>query len=212
MGIASGVSWATILYNIALLWIWIATWLSGALVSTSYKFGYFAFGLVAYFLLAFSLFRNGGVTAKRVGISSHYNFLTAWVVGLWLIYPIAWGLDEGNVISVTSAHIFWGILDLLVVPVTIAVFLVLSRKWDYGALNIHFTQYGRVAQQAGTFNEKYNHGATAGTTTGATGHHGHTGAHTGANTDGYTGINHDTAGVPAGGAPVGNSAVGNNVV
>ena len=154
LGLISGVSWATVVYNVALSWTWIASWLSGALVRTNYKWGFFAFGTVAYFLLAASLLHWGGITAKRVGVSRHYYAITSWLVFLWLLYPIAYGLDDGgNKISVTSGFIFFGILDILSVPLLSFAILALSTRWDYRSLNIYFTQYGRVAQ-AGEFPER----------------------------------------------------------
>jgi len=55
---------------------------------------------------------------------------------------------------VTSGFIFFGVLDVLQVPALSFVVLFLGRNWDYGKLNIAFTQYGRVNAQAGTFPEK----------------------------------------------------------
>lgn len=40
--------------------------------------------------------------------------------------------------------IWFGILDVLMVPLLCYIFLILSRNWDYGRMNIAFTQYGRV--------------------------------------------------------------------
>jgi bacteriorhodopsin len=154
VGLIAGVSWATIVYNVALSWTWIATWLSGAMVATHYKWGFFVFGLFAYFLLAASLLHTGMLTAKRLNITKHYIGIASYLVFLWLLYPIAWGLDDGgNKISVTSGFIFFGILDLLTVPVLSIGFLFLSRSWDHKNMNLYFTQYGRVAQ-SGNFPEK----------------------------------------------------------
>jgi len=154
VGLISGVSWATIVYNIALLWTWIGSWLSGAYTSTNYKWGFFAFGVTAYFLLVASFFIHGSVTAKRIGVARHYSAIAGWLSFLWLLYPIAWGLDDGgNEIGVTSGFIFWGILDILTVPVVAFAILIVSSRWDYRSLNLYFTQYGRVAQ-GGNFPEK----------------------------------------------------------
>merc|ERR1712098_987075 len=49
IGLISGVSWATIIFNIALTWIWVSSWLSGALVATTYKWGFFLFGTLVFF-------------------------------------------------------------------------------------------------------------------------------------------------------------------
>jgi len=146
VGLISGVSWATIIYNVALSWVWVATWLAGSLIPTTYKWGFFVFGTVAYFLLAASLLLSGLVTAKRLGITRHYLGLSSYLVFFWFLYPIAWGVDDGgNEISVTSGHIFFGILDLFTVPFFIFGVLFLSTRLDYRTLNLYFTQYGRVA-------------------------------------------------------------------
>ncbi|RDW59462.1 Heat shock protein 30 [Coleophoma cylindrospora] len=154
VGLLSGVSWATILYNIVLTWIWIASWLAGALVASTYKWGFFAFGLFSELLLITSLLHTGTITAKRVGIVKHHSMIVGWLSFIWLIYPIAYGVDDGgNIIRVTSGWIFFGVLDILSTLLPTFAILILSRKWDYRALNLYFTQYGRVAQ-AGEFPEK----------------------------------------------------------
>jgi bacteriorhodopsin len=152
----SGVSWATVLYAVSLSWIWVVTWLCGALISTSYKWGFFAFGTFAYLLLAFHFAHWGLASARRIGSSGHYTITTALLLFIWMLYPIAWGLDEGgNKISVTSGFIFYGILDLITVPVLGFTFLVLGRGWDYGSLGLQFTQYGRLGRREdGVFPEK----------------------------------------------------------
>lgn len=154
LGLFSGVSWATIVYNIALSWVWVASYLSSALVRTHYKWGFFAFGTFAYILLSLSLLNTGFHSSKRLSISSHYMITTGWLVFIWLIYPIAFGVaDGGNKIGVTEGFIFFGVLDVLTVPVLAFVILLFSRRWDYGAMNLYFTQYGRVPAP-GEFREK----------------------------------------------------------
>jgi bacteriorhodopsin len=149
------VSWATIVYNILLAWIFVVSYLMGSLTPTVYKWGFFVFGTVSVLLLQTSLFLNGLPTSKRLGIQKHYLALSGWFSFILLLYPIAWGLnDGGNEISVTSGVIFSGILDVLTVPVLAPAMLWLSRGWDYKVLNIYFTQYGRVAVQGGEFPEK----------------------------------------------------------
>jgi bacteriorhodopsin len=168
IGLLSGVSWATIVFNIALVWTWIGSWLAGAVTATNYKWGFFAFGLIAEFVLAASLLHPGYLGAKRVGITRHYLPITGWLTFLWLLYPIAYGLDDGgNEISVTGGFIFFGILDVLTVPFLTFPFLFLARSWDYRALNLYFTQYGRVAQ-GGEFTEKAAPAPVAAPTTGVT--------------------------------------------
>ena len=154
IGLFSGVSWATIVYNIALSWIWVASYLSSALIRTHYKWGFFAFGTFAYILLSLSLLQTGLTSSKRLSITSHYLAITGWLVFIWMLYLIAFGVDDGgNKIGVTEGFIFFGILDVLTVPVLSFAILLLSRRWDYGAMNLYFTQYGRVSAP-GEFREK----------------------------------------------------------
>lgn len=152
----SGVSWATVLFSVGLSWIWVSSWLSGALVVSPYKWGFFAFGTFAYLVLAFHLGYHGSASARRIGSSKHYSIATFLLLFVWMLYPIAWGLDEGgNKISVTSGFIFYGILDIITVPVLGLLFLVLGGSWDYGALGLQFTQYGRLGRrEGGVFPEK----------------------------------------------------------
>jgi len=155
LGLLSGISWATIFYEVVLSWIWVISYLVGAFTTTNYKWGFFAFGTFAWLLLAVHTLRDGSVGAKRLGVTRDHSGLAGWVNLLWLLYPIAWGLsDGGNRIGITASFIWYGILDFLLLPVTAWAFLLLSRRWDYNRLNIAFTQYGRVNQQPGTFPEK----------------------------------------------------------
>lgn len=83
--------------------------------------------------------------AYRLGIGRDHTGLSGFVNLLWFLYPIAFAIsDGGNVIGVTQSLIFFGILDLLLVGGTAFTFLFLARRWDYGRMNLHFTQYGRV--------------------------------------------------------------------
>jgi len=141
----SGVSWATILFAVTILEIWVVSWLCGALVRTSFKWGYFTFGVFAYFVLAYILLSWGGADSRALGAKTSYMALAGLLVLVWMVYPIAWGLSEGsNRLSVTGEMVFYGILDLISVPLYGTLFLVLSRRFDYRSL-FSFTQRGRLA-------------------------------------------------------------------
>ncbi|KAJ3519514.1 hypothetical protein NM208_g14100 [Fusarium decemcellulare] len=155
LGLLSGLSWTTIVFNIFLSWIWVISYLCSAFTQSSYKWGFYAFGTVAYFLLAYQTLHVGRTSANRLNLSRDYIMLAGWLNLLWLLYPIAYAVsDGGNVIGVTQSWIFFGILDLLMIPGLAFAFMFLSRKWDYRALNLHFTQYGRVHAGEGVFPEK----------------------------------------------------------
>jgi len=166
LGLLSGVSWATIAYNVALSWTWVISYLVCAYTGTSnYKWGFYAFGTIAWVVLAVNTIGEGHLGAQRVGVTRDHSILAGWLNLLWLLYPIAFGLsDGGNRISVTDGFVFFGILDVLMLPLLSFAFLVLSRNWDYGKLNIAFTQYGRVNARPGTFPEKEAAHAAGGVT------------------------------------------------
>ncbi|KAK3320823.1 hypothetical protein B0T19DRAFT_430619 [Cercophora scortea] len=149
LGVLSGVAWATIAFNVALSWAWVISYLVGAYVTTNYKWGFFAAGTFAYLLLAIGTLTEGRRAAIRVGSAPHYTLLAGAVNLLWLLYPIAYGLsDGGNRLGLTSAFVWFGVLDVLLIPGLAFAFVALSRSWDYNKLNIAFTQYGRVPTTA----------------------------------------------------------------
>lgn len=155
LGLLSGVSWATIVYQVFLSWFWILAYIAGAYTPTNYKWGFFAFGTFAWVLLTLSQWMHGRKAAKRVGVTRDYTILLGWLTLLWLLYPVAWGLsDGGNKIGETAGFIFFGILDVLLLPILSFVTMAMSSNWDYGKLNIAFTQYGRVPVASGPFPEK----------------------------------------------------------
>lgn len=168
LGVLSGVSWATIIYNVALSWIWIIAYLVAAYTPSNYKWGFFAFGALAHMFLLYSTMIHSSRSATRVAIKRDYTMLAGWVNFIWLFYPIAWGLtDGGNYLGVTPSFIWFGILDILLLVGTGFAFAFLSRRWDYSRLNIAFTQYGRVPHHAGTFPEKHSNAAATPATGGA---------------------------------------------
>lgn len=113
-------------------------------------------------------------SAYRVEVSRDHTMLAGFVNLLWFLYPIAFAIsDGGNVIGVTQSLIFFGILDLFLLLGTAGAFLFFSRRWDYGRMNLHFTQYGRVGTSGGGVHPEKGHVApTTGTTTPAVAHGG----------------------------------------
>lgn len=161
LGLLSGVSWTTIFYEVFLSWVWVISYLVGAYTRTNYKWGFFAFGTLAYLALAMHTLVDGPKNARRLETTRHYSGLSGWVNLLWFLYPIAWACSDGsNLIGITESFIWYGILDVLLVIATGFAFLFLSRSWDYNRLGLAFTQYGRVNTQPGHFPEKDNHAAT----------------------------------------------------
>jgi bacteriorhodopsin len=72
-----GVSWTTIICNIALTWIWVFTYLAAAYTTTSYKWGFFAFGTLCWLILAMSTLNESREEAPRRGIARDHSLLAA---------------------------------------------------------------------------------------------------------------------------------------
>ena len=59
-----------------------------------------------------------------------------------ITYPIAWACAEGgNVISVTSEMVWYGILDILTIPVFLFGFLWQLRGAEYASFGLHSGKY-----------------------------------------------------------------------
>jgi len=131
----------------------IITGLVGALVASSYKWGFFAFGCAALLYVWWILLGPARVSAGLLGtdVRSAYTKSAALLSFLWLLYPIAWGLsDGGNVITSDGEMIFYGILDILAKPVFCFVHLWSLRGIDLTRFGMIGTGVGGVLQ-GGTF-------------------------------------------------------------
>lgn len=126
----AGLPWSTIIFTIVMDEIMIVTGLFGALTPSSYKWGYFTFGMVAYFFVAWVLIVEARTNALRLGSDVHrlYIGIAVWTATLWTLYPVAWGLSEGgNVTSSDGEAIFYGVLDLLAKPV-FGLWIILGHR------------------------------------------------------------------------------------
>ncbi|KAJ5591587.1 uncharacterized protein N7459_001956 [Penicillium hispanicum] len=154
LGLISGVSWTTIICNIALACFWVVTYLVAAYTTSSYKWGFFAFGTLAWLILAMSTINESREAAALLGIERDYIVLSVWLNVLWVLYPVAFGLtDGGNVIGVTGGFIFFGVLDVLMVPVLTFGILFFARNWDYRKLSIAFSDSRPSRESSGMLKE-----------------------------------------------------------
>ncbi|CAK7213569.1 hypothetical protein SBRCBS47491_001848 [Sporothrix bragantina] len=141
LGLLSDVSWTTIFTNVFSCLLWVVTYLLGSFVATSYRWGLFAFGTLAYVILAMSTLNESREAAQRKGITKDYMILAGIANAAWLLYPVAWGLGDGSgTIGVTAAWIFVGVLDLVQTPLLAVAFVVLSRRWNYAHLNLDLSE------------------------------------------------------------------------
>lgn len=187
--LTAGLPWPTILFTIFLDEVMIITGLVGALVASSYKWGYFVFAMFALFGIAWNILFVGARHAKSLGTEVNKTY---WMCGgitmfLWFLYPIAWGLSEGgNIIAPDSEAVFYGVLDVLA-KIGFGILLLNGhRNIDPAHLGLHIRDYN---EQPGSFHEKNSYangaagsssapvtGAGAGTSTGYGNGFGATGA------------------------------------
>ncbi|TCD68061.1 hypothetical protein EIP91_011606 [Steccherinum ochraceum] len=141
---STGLSLSDILTTAFFAWIVVVCGLCGALVASSYKWGYFVFGVLALFYIWGSLLGHGPRTTFNAGqgVRTGYVRGSGFVAFITLLYPIAWGCSEGgNVISPTGEMIWYGILDLILGPVFLYYFVFGLRNVDYGAFGFHSGKY-----------------------------------------------------------------------
>lgn len=163
-----GLPTPTIVYTILMNEVMVVTGLVGALVKSSYKWGYFTFGCVAFFFVAYTVVFEGRAHARSLGndIAKVYTICGVWTIGLWCLYPIAWGVSEGgNVIASDSEAVFYGILDVLAKPGFGALLLWGHRNIDLARLGLHIRDPVDTATPGG---EKRAINASNNTTTPAT--------------------------------------------
>jgi bacteriorhodopsin len=142
--LTAGLPWPTILYTVLMDEVMVVTGLVGALVASSYKWGYFTFAQAALFFIAYNVILVGQQHATALGrdVSVTYRICATWTMFLWFLYPVAWGLCEGgNVISSDSEAVFYGILDILAKPGFGALLLWGHRNIDPRTLGLNFREY-----------------------------------------------------------------------
>ncbi|KAI9669017.1 MAG: ion channel activity [Alyxoria varia] len=142
--LTAGLPWPSVLYTILIDEIMIVAGLSGAFVYSSYKWGYFVFGMLALFYIAYILVWEARRHANLLGndIGKTFLIVGSWTAFLWFLYPIAWGLSEGgNVIAPDSESAFYGILDVCAKPVFGALLLWGHRNIDPARLGLHISDY-----------------------------------------------------------------------
>lgn len=125
--------------------------LVGALVQSTYKWGYYTFGVSALFYVWYVLLWHAPRTHFAADGAFHrgYRLSSALLAFLLLTYPISWALSEGaNVISPTSEMIWYGILDVLTGPVFLLFFLFQLNAVDYAAFGFSSGKYTDTAAPA----------------------------------------------------------------
>ncbi|KAI2605586.1 bacteriorhodopsin [Hypoxylon sp. NC1633] len=154
--LTAGVSTPTILVTLLADLIMIATGLIGALTRTSYKWGFWTFGMAALFFIAYELLFDARRHAQKLGGDAKKTFMLCgnFLLLIWFLYPVAWGLSEGaNVIHPDGEAVFYGVLDILAKPIFGLLLLWGHRKLSTSQLGL------RIRDRSHITSEKYNPGS-----------------------------------------------------
>ncbi|KAF2669845.1 family A G protein-coupled receptor-like protein [Microthyrium microscopicum] len=175
--LTAGLPWPRILFVMLVDEVMIITGLVGSLTPSRYKWGYFTFGCAAMLYIFFTLIGPARRNAKLLGDDVYRAFLLTgvWTLGLWTLYPIAWGVsDGGNVISPDSEMVFYGVLDVLAKIGFSGILLWAHRNIDPARLGAAIRTHS-AAEEALVGNGKNGHGIAGhhnghGTAAGTAGH------------------------------------------
>ncbi|KZT67766.1 heat shock protein 30 [Daedalea quercina L-15889] len=132
--LATGLTLTDIVTTLFMSIVVVICGLVGALVHSTYKWGYFSFGCAALIYIWIVLLFHGTRTAFPGGgvLRTAYLRSAGLFSFLLITYPIAWACSEGgNVITNSSEMIWYGILDLLVGPVFLFFYLWQLADVDY---------------------------------------------------------------------------------
>lgn len=142
--LATGLSLSDVMTTLFMGIVVVVTGLVGALVPSTYKWGYFTFGAAALFYIWYVLLWHAPHTTFAAGgvLRSGYLRSACYFSFMLITYPIAWACSEGgNVISPTSEMIWYGILDIFAGPVFLFLFLFNLRSIDYAAFGLQSGKY-----------------------------------------------------------------------
>ncbi|KAI0343618.1 heat shock protein 30 [Trametopsis cervina] len=150
--LTTGLSLSDILTTLFIADFLVVSGLVGALVQSTYKWGFFTFGGAALFHIWYVLLWHGPRTtfAANNAFRRGYRLSSFFLAFMLLTYPICWALSEGaNVISPTSEMIWYGILDVITGPIFLLFFLFQLNAVDYAAFGFSsgkWTDTGAVAR------------------------------------------------------------------
>lgn len=194
----SGLSLSDILTTCFFAWFVVVSGLVGALVASSYKWGYFTMGVVALFYIWAILLGTGPRSTFNAGSNVRTGYVrgAGYICFITMLYPITWGCSEGgNVISPTREMVWYGILDLFLGPIFVYYYLFSLHSVDFNSFGFQSGKYadgpgtgtGGIGNKSAGGPAMSSTGAGTGPTGASTGVGPGTGAGTGATTGAGTG-------------------------
>lgn len=117
----AGLSGANILVAVVADLIMILTGLFAAYGGADgQKWGWYAFGCIAYIVVVYQLAFNGRTAAagKDSKTKAFFGAIAGFTFVLWTIYPIIWGIADGaRLVGVDAEIVSYAVLDVLAKPV-----------------------------------------------------------------------------------------------
>ncbi|PCH36592.1 heat shock protein 30 [Wolfiporia cocos MD-104 SS10] len=138
--LATGLPLSDIMTTLFMAIVVVVCGLVGALVHSTYKWGYYVFGCTALLYIWYALLWHAPSSTFAAGgvVRRGYYLAAGYFAFMLITYPICWACAEGgNVITVDSDMIWYGILDCLTIPVFLGFFLWEIRDVDYNAFGLH---------------------------------------------------------------------------
>ncbi|OSX65269.1 hypothetical protein POSPLADRAFT_1039014 [Postia placenta MAD-698-R-SB12] len=151
----TGLSPSDILTTLFMSVVTVVCGLVGALVHSTYKWGYYVFGCAALFYIWYSLLLQGSTSTFRAGgvLRTGYLRSAGFLAFMLITYPICWACSEGgNVISNSSEMIWYGILDILAGPIFLFLFVFHLRNVDVSTLGLSTWRYTETKAETKTEN------------------------------------------------------------
>jgi len=147
--LTTGLSLSDILTTLFMAITLVVSGLVGALVHSTYKWGFFTFGAVALFYIWYVLLWHGSQTTFAANgiFRSSFVLAASYISFMLLTYPICWALSEGsNVITPTSEMIWYGILDIITGPVFLFFFVFQLSKVEYSTFGLNSGKFTAPAE------------------------------------------------------------------
>ncbi|EDO15075.1 hypothetical protein Kpol_431p2 [Vanderwaltozyma polyspora DSM 70294] len=142
-----------ICFNIAMTEVFTIGFLVASVVHSTYKWGYFVFGIAGALVASISVLTTTRNLVKPIGrdVWLIFNCYYGAFMFLWFIYPVAFGIsDGGNVLQPDSSSVFHGILDVLALGVMPALFVPIAYNIGLDRLGLRGYDEGI----GGMFHEK----------------------------------------------------------
>jgi len=133
----TGLPLSDLFLTIFMIIVTVVSGLVGALTPTSYKWGFYFFGVLTLLYVFFSVVFSGMRSRLLETHKSVYSRAAVYLVFVWMLYPICWAVSEGaNVLTVDHEMIFYSILDLFAGPVFLFLLLASLRDVDYDGFGL----------------------------------------------------------------------------